>query len=335
LRTATKATSVKADRLAELRDSGCDSELLLARIAYMLHEGTRKDLAKLAGVPRVFPEILPTQASGRWSTKKPNLGGFTREFWKLHYKVVLPDDGWWWLGWDWSGIEARIFTAYTGDEEDILWLSHGYDIHTLTCQKYLFEWPEGWLPSDWQGSKDERRVRAKNFRYGVLQYGAGPGAILGMPGIEKLGLDREVLLDRARRFLRARPKAVAWKERTWQQAIDQKVTRTFMGRRRELFGEPDARKKQGLVHTMSGSVADMMDWCLIEIDRLIPQCHLILNKHDGALLAFPETLDESIVISKVRAIVEREWEIGQGVPPMRFPGEWEKVYSDGRRVEFA
>ena len=236
--------SINQDRLTELRDQGADSDLLLARLALVEDEGMRKDLAKLKGKDRVYPEVLPTQASLRWSTKNPNLPGFKREFWTQHSGIIRPDPGEWWLEWDWVGIEARIFTAYTGDEEDVKWFTGAYDIHTVTCKKYLFAWES--LPADWKGKEDERRVRAKNFRYGVLQYGADERAILGMPGIEKLGLDSHTLLVRAKGFLAARPKALAWKQKVWQGCIEKKVARTFMGHRRLLFGDADARKKEGL-----------------------------------------------------------------------------------------
>ena len=338
-----QARSINQDRLSVLRDSGCDSELLLARLAYQEHEGTRKDLAKLGDVSRVFPTILPTQASLRWSTKEPNLGGFTREFWRLHYNVVLPDDGWWWLGWDWQGIEARMFLGYTGDQEDLDLLEMGPELHTFTCAKYLMEWApralpgcqtsDLHLPHDWLGGKDERRVRAKNFRYGVGQYGTSAKAVLGIPGIEKLGLDRVTLQQRAERFLAARPKAVAWKQTIWQQCIEQRSARTFMGHRRHLYGDEDTRKKDGLNHMIQGSVANMMNWCLIEIDQQVyPESHMILNKHDGALVAFPDRLNQEQVVPAVRSIVEREWEIGPGIK-MRFPAEWEVLTSDGSRRE--
>lgn len=338
-KSALGARSINQDRLAALRDAGADSDLLDARLALVEDEGMRKDLAKLKGHSRVYPELLPTQASLRWSTKNPNLPGFQREFWTEHHGVIQPDPGEWWLSWDWSGIEARMFTAYTGDSEDVLWFTGNYDIHTETCQHYLFEWD--CLPMDWRGKADERRVRAKNFRYGVLQYGSDERAILGMPGIETLGLDRPTLVRRARRFLEARPQAQAWKARVWQACIDQKEARTFMGHRRMLFGDPDTRKKEGLNHMIQGSVANLMAWCLIEIlVKRWPRASLILNAHDGATLAFPLHESEAGTAGPqpsdwgaVRTIVEREWTIGQGTPPMRFPAEW-KV-REGSKPDFA
>ncbi len=330
--------SINKDRLAELRDSGVGSEVLLARLDFIEYEGMRKDLAKLSKVDRVHPEILPTQASGRWSTKAPNLGGFKREFWKKHRHIIHPDPGEWWLEFDWSGIEARMFTAYSGDEEDVQLFKQGKDIHTFTCAKYLMAWApdlcvesplSGYnLPADWN-PKGEERTRSKNFRYGVLQYGASEKAVLGMPGLETLGIPRAVALERARRFLAARPRGVAWKQGVWDQCRLDKEARTFMGRRRKLFGLPDDRAKDGLNHMIQGSVADLMDWCLITIAKEWPAASLILNKHDGAIVAFPCEFPIDTTRAKVQALVEREWEIGQGTPAMGFPAEWETTLAPG------
>ena len=75
---------------------------------------------------------------------------------------------------------------------------------------------------------------------------------------------------------------------------------------------------------ISGSVADMMDWCLIAVNREWPQGHLILNKHDGAILAFPNECPVDTTTARVKALVEREWEVGQGIV-MNFPAEWEVI----------
>lgn len=326
--------TINLDRLSQLRDQGADSDVLLARIALSECDGMRKTLAEMRKSARIFPQLLPTQASGRWSTTKPALEAFPREFWKRHAGILYPDGYEWWLEWDWSAIEGRLFIAYTGDEEDVQLLASGPDIHDFTCAKYLMAWaPDAHpgctldalnLPADWQGSKDERRVRAKNFRYGAGQYGKGARSILGMPGIEALGLNRHTLVQRAQRYLDMRPKAQAWKERVWAECRNAKMSRTFMGSRRLLFGDEETREKDGLNHVIQGSVADMLNWCLIQIDRAFPASTLIRNSHDGATVAFPKTLDPDTTEAQIKPWVEREWEVGQGIT-MGFPASWHRT----------
>ena len=64
-----------------------------------------------------------------------------------------------------------------------------------------------------------------------------------------------------------------------------------------------------------------MAWCLIEITRQFPESSLILNKHDGATIAFPDLYPQADITRTVKEIVEREWEVGQGVT-MSFPATW-------------
>ena len=49
------------------------------------------------------------------------------------------------------------------------------------------------------------------------------------------------------------------------------------------------------------------------------------NKHDGAIMAFPKTLNpygvQAHIQKQVRTLVEREWEVGPGVR-MAFPATW-------------
>src|SRR5439155_16945797 len=118
--------------------------------------------------------------------------------------------------------------------------------------------------------------------------------------------------------------ALAWKQMTTEGCIRDKSARTFLGHRRRLFGDAETRAKEGLAHIISGSVAGMMNWCLIQITRRWPSSYVVLNKHDGAIMSFPKSLARNVVEPAVRQIVEREWEVGQGVT-MSFPAEWEAI----------
>lgn len=311
---------MEKDVLVALKDRGVDSTVLLARLEFMENEGLRRNLAQIAKSPRAHPDILPTQASGRWSTKSPPIGGFDRQFWKEHHTIIHPDLEEWWLEWDWKGIEARMFTAYAQDPEDLDWFSPGKDIHLLTAQKYLFESesiPEG------------GRHLSKNFRYGVLQYGQSERAVHAIPGMAEVGLSKAVALRRARSFLSARPGAQAFKHSIWEQAIQKKEIRTFQGRRRWLWGKAKDRAKDGMAHMISGSVADMMDWSLIQLFSM--GVRLVLNKHDGAIVRVKDLFPVESILPHVKGVVEREWEFAGG--KMKFPANWYVWTPDGKREE--
>src|SRR3990167_6326419 len=75
-RSKTPPNSVKADLLEALKQKGTESNLLDARLAFMDVEGVRRYLEGMAEVDRVYPDFLPTQKSGRWSTTDPPLVNF-------------------------------------------------------------------------------------------------------------------------------------------------------------------------------------------------------------------------------------------------------------------
>ena len=141
-----------------------------------------------------------------------------------------------------------------------------------------------------------------------------------------MGLDRATLAARVQSFLAARPKATAFKHRIWAQCQTDKVARTFMGARRKLFGPPEVRAKDGLNHMIQGSVSNLVAYSIIHIVEAFPLSSLVMNKHDGAIMAFPACYETSAVLDKCRQMVEREWEFGEGVPAMGFPAKWEVTH---------
>lgn len=305
--------SVQADVLEALKLRGAESTLMDCRLEFMDLEGTRRYVAAMEGQERVYPTMLPTQASGRWSTKEPPLVNFPSSI----RDVVGPDSDEWALHWDWDSAEARLFIGYVGDQEDLTAIARGEDLHAKTAQ-LIFGRDNG-----------PYRQAAKNLRFAVLQYGTNERAASTIRDIEKLGMTREQLYAKARQLLQSKPKYIAWKLKAWGEAIEEGVSRTFLGRKRRLF--PTAREKQqwrerkvpgdagkeGLNHRIQGAIADMMNETLIQIClHLYPgQARLLVNRHDGAEVGFPMSLKPEDVVPCVTPVIARYWEIeGRQVP---------------------
>lgn len=146
------ARSVDSDVLRQLKDAGAESELLDLRLAFMELEGIARYLRKLVGRARVHPHMLPTQASGRWSTTNPPLVNFPAHAeeecdrcvalkergeplpeWcpRAVREVILPDEGWWWFHFDLNAIEGRWGAADAGDEEELDAYRKNEDVHTV------------------------------------------------------------------------------------------------------------------------------------------------------------------------------------------------------------
>ena len=343
--------SVRQDVLQSLLKRGHRDTVLEARLDFSEWESFRRYVEPLEGQGRAHPDMLPTQASGRWSTTDPPLVNFPPDCinpacpqvgtehmarglpcWSVR-DVIVPDPGWWWLGFDWQAVEARIAAADAGDEEDLEAFAKGYDIHLFTlCTVFglsrppdlthyhtspeCAEWREKYK---WQGKDDRRRIVSKNVKYG-LAYAKNEKGLLALKGIGKLGLSTSELLRIGRMYLTSKPKYKIWKTTWWYVAASTGETRTCYGTRRKLFGLRESVEKEGLNHRVQGTVADMMDEVIINFQAEWPESRIVYQSHDGLKWAFPVSHLPSVVMPRAREIIEAEREIGGRKIP--FPADF-------------
>lgn len=365
--------SVDSDTLHALVQKGATHPLIKARLDFAEPDQLLKNfIRKLMGVERVYPRMLPTQKSGRWSTTEPPRVNFPPDCISLDCGIqrdhvpegdacfsarecIVPDEGTYWLCFDFDAIEAKIAAAYSGDLRDLEAFRQKWDVHTLTaCVMFGLPLPKNPVnphtsPEDaewraklnWGGKEDRRRHLAKTFRY-ALQFGSSEYSALESRDIEKLGLTREETLLQARRYLASKPLLTKAKRLTWDQVAKTQEARTFLGRRRKLYmrgedhirwrvdGKPCEAQRQGWSHRVSGSVSDMMNDTLIQILAPgSPALRLGLNKHDGAEIVFPSTVAPSQALALCKPIVEREWVIeGHTIVST---AEWNIITSEGHK----
>lgn len=351
------ARSVTADALETLRRRGADSGVLDARLAWTELEGIRRYVAGMAERSRVTPLMLPTaQAGGRWSTTNPPLCNWPRHDPNVCGEgehaagtwcprdvrgVLLPDPGTYWLKFDWSAVEARLAATYTQDEDDLRAFREGLDLHTLTCCRMLalpvppvltaalHTAPEvaAWRQEvAWGGPDDRRRHLTKTVRYALL-YSEDWRGVLNAQGVERLGYTRQQLEDFARAYLRAKPAFVAGKARAQDECRRTGLARSGFGRLRRLSGDAHTRAKEGWSHVISATVSDMMNVTLIGIHAAEPTCWLVVNRHDGAEIAFPDAVLVARAHAALRGLVERTWSFWGH--DFTCPATWEVVWPDG------
>lgn len=284
-------------------------------------------------VERVYPSLLPTQTSGRWSVARPPLVTCSHPYMdpptKLQSVVIGPDDGTAWVCWDLDAIEAKLVACYSDDEEDLDAFDKGYDIHTITsCNMLGDPLPpnllnphtspecEEWRNSrNWQGKDDKRRNLAK-VRYCVL-YGkdhkAAEDSAYAAQWV-KQGGNREELVEAARLFLRSKPGLVACKKKWWAIVSKRCEARTEFGRRRRLFGDAWQRAKEGWNHMIQGWVSEALNISILDVLE-DERFHLVYPSHDAAKISVPaECLDETnrlYTIRKFKGIVEKTWEVNK------------------------
>ena len=140
------------------------------------HENVKHDFVAPS---RVFPGLLPTQASLRWSVTDPPLVTTSHPYMdpptKLQSEVVLPDPDTAWISFDYDAIEAKIVAAYSHDQGDLDAFRLGRDLHTITaCEMFKMPLPPNlfnphtspecaeWRKAmNWQGKDDKKRGQAK------------------------------------------------------------------------------------------------------------------------------------------------------------------------------
>ena len=90
---------------------------------------------------RFYPQFkLHGQATGRWSTTNPNLPGMN----KALKPLIIPDEGYVFVGGDWSNAELRIMGELSGDELLQTGFAKGWDLHSMhTSQAFGWDSPIG------------------------------------------------------------------------------------------------------------------------------------------------------------------------------------------------
>jgi len=195
-----KNSSVSRDSLNKLLTNPnltpLQRELILLRLEYSNISKIRTDyLASLEAKERIYPTILPTQSSGRWSYLNPALSNFpkkcinpeclkgehekTQDCFSL-IDCVIPEENSFWICHDLDAVEHRIYSLILNWKERLQDLHEGKDIHTpVTCDLFSLPYPRDFLNPHyseidtewrstlkWQGKDDPRRTLSKNFTYG-------------------------------------------------------------------------------------------------------------------------------------------------------------------------
>ena len=352
--------SLETDNLVKLIKLGAESDVLRARMQYAAAEGFRRYVKPIAESARVYPNFLPTQASGRWSVTEPPLINFpdaakaAKKGLPNLQACFEPDIGTYILCSDWNAMHAVFMACMSSDELDIRSFRDKHDIHTLTaCQVFKLPMPPSPLEKDihtgelcadwrvlvnWAGKGDRRRHLMKTTRYALLnayhydRYGRLSAAgVLEAKDVEEQGLTFDELLRAGLAFLKAKPGMVRFKDEFARDAIAKQEARSLYGRRRKLFGSDEKEKfKTAVSHFLQGTEVDIMEMCLIEILERFPEARLAWPSHDGLKFIFPTSVPVESVYPVVKEIIERPRQIGKYEIPLY--ATWEVIREGGAHV---
>jgi DNA polymerase I-like protein with 3'-5' exonuclease and polymerase domains/uracil-DNA glycosylase len=263
--------------------SGSEAEKILSALKTYRH--TSKLISTYADQPSiVHPSYAPTSkdddhggaATGRLSCQDPNIQNQPKEA-RVIFVPHERSTGRL-IEADYSQIELRIALALAGQEDALIKLAAGEDVHGDNARKFKIS-----------------RKLAKNLAYGAI-YGAGVGQLqrtLKADGIEITQAELSALLLK---FKTLWPKLWEWRDEVVRQTSARGYARNCYGRRR-YFG--DMMPPEIINFFPQSTVADV-------ILKNLPLMNALVKEHGGWLLA---TIHDSFLLEvnkwEVRAILPK------------------------------
>lgn len=260
---------------------------------------------KIAGVrDRIYPETrIHAQASGRHSIVNPPLPQLKKE----NQKLIKPDPGWPWFGFDWSNIETWLLGYLSGDELILEAKRLEWDTHTVNfCDlagipappkltKAIHKCPcdacVAWRTSlHWTGDEDIRRTFSKRgiFR---THYRGNPENMGDIPGAKALGMDAAKMTAAVNRYLDKHHWIREFWRRIEHQVDTEGLVRAWDGRPRRLTAKSiNARYREASNHPLQAGVAGIYNQTYLLVKRAIPEVRFVTGAYDAQWWALPEDL---------------------------------------------
>ncbi len=242
-------------------------------------------------------------ATGRLSSSDPNLQNIPIR-WQQGREVrrafIPGEDGWSFIGADYSQIELRLLAHMAGDDALLDAFRRDEDVHRRTASEVAH------VPLD--EVTPQLRAMAKTVNFAVI-YGQSPFGLAKQLGVP---------LDDARAFIdeffRVRPRLQQFLAETIAEARQRGYTETLLGRRRYFRdlaaahqGRRQAAERAAINAPIQGSAADLIKIATVRVDRRLRaerlRAGLVLQVHDELVCEAPP--DE---VDRVRALLREEME---------------------------
>ncbi len=285
--------STRADVLEDLRHAHPVVEAILGYRELAKLKSTYVDALPLLVNPRtgrVHTSYNQTgTVTGRLSSSDPNLQNIpirTEEGRRVR-RAFVAEDGWKFVGADYSQVELRVMAHVSGDESLIAAFQRGEDIHATTAAA-VYDVPLA------EVSYDKRRI-AKAVNFGLI-YGQGAYGLAKQLGIEVSEADAFIT-----RYFERFPRVRACMEAIQKEAEEKGYVETLLHRRRyfpELASDAappsqqQAAKRMAVNTPIQGSAADILKLAMLRLRRMLAEKKLrgrmILQVHDELVLEVPD-----------------------------------------------
>ena len=231
--------------------------------------------------------------TGRISCSDPNLQNIPvrQELGRKLRYAFLPDNGYTFIGADYSQIELRVLAHLSMDDSLISAFKNGEDIHKLTASRVLG------IPIEKITPLDRSRAKAVNFGviYGMSSFGLS----------EELGISRQDANEYINEYFRKHPKVKEYLDSQISFVKENGYSLTIMGRKRYI---PEIKSTNFMVKSfgerlamnspIQGSAADIIKIAMIkvynELKEKFPGSSLILQVHDELIINAKKEDEEGI-----------------------------------------
>lgn len=315
-RTAKQSLSREVLRKkSQTETDAVKKELIALKIQYSIYFKLLTGyLKQIQGKKIIHPNLLPTQASFRWSVFNPPITNWprscinpscpqedhesTENCWSVRDILTVKSDEVLFT-WDHDDIEGRIHALIVNDDIALDAYRQSHDLHTIMCCR-IFRYP---FPKDkvnphsseidkewraqvkWQGKDTTQRVLAKNMAHGS-KYSRTYRFVNVIPNTERFGLKKKDLEIIAKEYIKSKGESWHRKLEIMDEIQRARIARTLQGARRLFYTSNPETGREGFSHMISGTASLYNNETLITLQReLGDSFRLIHNAHDGDKIA--------------------------------------------------
>lgn len=296
-KTAKGAPSVSSDVLVNYVGNPVVDDLLEYRRLTKL-ETFIKSWEKIQVDDRIYPSFNITARTGRTTCSNPNLQQIPQD--KNVRNLIEARPGWKIIEQDFSQIELRVASMFSGDVNMQHAYQSGSDLHSKTTE-LLFGDTSHLSPQE----QKRKRTEAKSMNFGFL-YGMSAKTFVDYAKGYGLNITEEQSESFRNNFFEAYPRLLPWHEECKQYARKNGHTWSPIGRKRFLpdinssnWSDRGSAERQSINSGVQGFASDM---CISALSDIVfsdiidhERCKVLGSVHDAILFEVKDDYVDEVV----------------------------------------
>lgn len=296
-KTAKGVPSVSSDVLVNYVGNPVVDDLLEYRRLTKL-ETFIKSWEKIQVNDRIYPSFNITARTGRTTCNNPNLQNIPQD--KNVRNLIEARPGWKIIEQDFSQIELRVASMFSGDANMQHAYQSGSDLHSKTTE-LLFGDTSHLSPQE----QKRKRTEAKSMNFGFL-YGMSAKTFVDYAKGYGLNITEEQSESFRNNFFEAYPRLLPWHEECKQYARKNGHTWSPIGRKRFLpdinssnWSDRGSAERQSINSGVQGFASDM---CISALSDIVfsdiidhERCKVLGSVHDAILFEVKDDYVDKVV----------------------------------------